>query len=203
MPAGELKQRFAQVEESLVAGLLIGWPPGWLKKSPQPHYVILQSALGEARSRKQRAERLTATPQMYLKSLENDATVCRAAVVKQSRSKDSTRALEGVVDDLNLKFRDCYLHGRAGLVSMSVATDIGPTPDAGWTVYFKWVTVSDIQTSESAFRRTSTPATDDLPPGVYQLRAQKKDPVSGAMLKSETKTVSLDAANSSCELQVP
>ena len=44
---------------------------------------------------------------------------------------------------------------------------------------------------------------DDLPPGIYQLRAQKKDPTSGAMLESETKTVSLDGANSSCELQVP
>jgi hypothetical protein len=41
------------------------------------------------------------------------------------------------------------------------------------TVYFKWVTVSGIQTTESAFRTTSTPATDDLPPGVCQLRAQK------------------------------
>jgi hypothetical protein len=131
MPAGELKQRFTQVEESLVAGLLIGWSPGWLKKSPQPHYVTLQSALGEARSRKQSAERLTASPQMYLKSVENNATVCRATVGKQSKSKKSPRTLEGVVDDLNLKFRDCYLYGMGRLVSMSVATDIDTTPDAG------------------------------------------------------------------------
>lgn len=203
MPDSELKQRLTQAEESLAAGLLIGWSPGWLKKSPQPHYVTLQSALDEARSRKQSAVPLTATPQMYLRSLENDATVCLAAVRMQSKSKDSTQGLEGVVNDLNLKFRDCYLHGMGRMVPMSVATNKDTAPDAGWTVYFKWLTVSDIQTTESAFSTTSTPATDDLPPGIYQLRAQKKDPTSGAILRSETKTVSLDGANSSCELQVP
>jgi hypothetical protein len=203
IPQGELKQRFRQVEESLLAGLLIGWSPGWLKQSPEPHYVTLQSVLGEARRRKQSAVQPIASPQMYLKSLENDATVCRAAAGRRSEAKDSAKALEGVVDDLNLKFRDCYLHGMGRLVSMSVATNKDTAPDAGWTVYFKWVTVSNIQTIESAFPRTSTPATDDLPPGIYQLRAQKKDPTSGAMLESETKTVSLDGANSSCELQVP
>ena len=200
---GESKQRFTQVEESLLAGLLIGWSPGWLKQSPQPHYVTLQSALDEARNRKQSSVQPTALPQIYLKSLENDATVCRAAAGRRSEAKDSAKALEGVVDDLTLKFRDCYLHGMGRLVSMSVATNKDTTPDAGWTVYFKWVTVSNIQTIESVFPTTSTPATDDLPPGIYQLRAQKEDPTSGAMLESETKTVSLDGANSSCELQVP
>jgi hypothetical protein len=203
IPESELKQRFTQVEESLVAGLLIGWSPGWLKQSPQPHYVTLLSALGEARSREQSAVRLTASPQMYLKSLENDAAVCRVAAGKQRGSKDSIKTLEGVVDDLNLKFRDCYLHGMGRLVAMSVATNKDTAPDAGWTVYFKWITVSDIQTTESAFPTTSTPATGDLPPGIYQLRAQKEDPISGAMLKSETKIVFLNGANSSCELQVP
>jgi hypothetical protein len=200
---GESKQRFTQVEESLLAGLLIGWSPGWLKQSSQPHYVTLQSALDEARNRKQSSVQPTALPQIYLKSLENDATVCRAATGRQSGSKGSIKALEGVVDDLNLKFRDCYLHGMGRLVSMSVATSKDTAPDAGWTVYFKWVTVSDIQTTESAFPTPSTPATDDLPPGIYQLRAQKNDPISGAMLESETKTVSLDGTNSRVELQVP
>ena len=202
IPEGELNQRFTQVEESLAAGLLIGWSPGWLKQSPQPHYVTLQSALGESR-RTEHSAVPTAVPQMYLKSLENDATACRAAVRKQSGSKDYIEALDGVVADLNLKFRDCYLHGMGRLVSMSVATNKDAAPDTGWTVYFKWVTVSNIQTTENAFPTTSTPATDDLPPGIYQLRAQKKDPTSGSMLESETKTVSLDGANRSCELQVP
>jgi hypothetical protein len=203
MPEGDLKQTFTQVEESLVSGLLIGWSPGWLTESPQPHYVTLQDALSEDRSRRQSAVPLTAPPEMYLKSLENDATVCRAAVSRQSRSKDSFKVLKDVVDDLDLKFRDCYLHGMGRLVSMSVATNKDTAPDRGWTVYFKWVTVSDIQTTESAFPTMSTPATDNLPPGIYQLRAQKDDLRSGEVLKSETKTVSLDGANNSCELQVP
>jgi hypothetical protein len=129
--------------------------------------------------------------------------VCQAAAGRRSESKDSSKALEGVVDDLNLKFRDCYQHGKGRLVSMSVETNKETVPDAGWTVYFKWLTVSNIQTIESAFPTTSTPATDDLPPGIYQLHAQKEDPTSGARLESETKTVSLDGANRSCELQVP
>jgi hypothetical protein len=193
----------AGVVVPLLVGLLIGWSHGWLKQSPQPHYVTLQSALDEARRREQSAVQPTALPPMYLKSLENDATVCRAVTRRQNDSRDSIKALQRVVDDLNLKFRDCYLHGMGRLVSMSVTTNKDTAPDAGWTVYFKWVTVSNIQTIESAFPRTSTPATDDLPPGIYQLRAQKKDPTSGAMLESETKTVSLDGASSSCELQVP
>jgi hypothetical protein len=146
---------------------------------------------------------MTASPEKYLKSLENDAVVCRAAVGKQSHPRDSTKALEVVVDDLNLKFRDCYLHGMGRLVSMSVTTNKGIEPDRGWTVYFKWITVSDVQTTEGTFPTTSTPATDDLPPGIYQLRARKKDPTSGTMLNSETKNVSLDGEHSSCELQVP
>lgn len=203
IPQGEMKQRFTRVEESLATGLLIGWSPGWLKQSSQPHYVTLQGALGEARTRKQSAVPLASAPQMYLKSLENDAAVCQAATGTQLGPGGSSKTLDDVVDDLNLKFRDCYLHGMGRLIRMSVATNKDTTPDAGWTVYFKWITVSDIQTIESAFPTTSTPATDDLPPGIYQFRAQKKDPSSGATLKSEMKTVALDGANSSCQLQVP
>jgi hypothetical protein len=168
VPEGELKQRFAHVEESLLAGLLISWSPGWLKQSPQPHYVTLQSVLGEARLRKQRAVQPTAPPQMYLKTWRMTRR-CAELRRRWSESRDSTKALEGVVDDLDLKFRDCYLHGIGRLVSMSVATNKDTAPDAGWAVYFKWVTVSNIQTIESAFPTASTPATDDLPPGIYQL----------------------------------
>src|SRR4051794_31340754 len=103
----------------------------------------------------------------------------------------------------DVKFRDCYLHGMGRLVWVSVVTSKAAVPDAGWTVYFRWVTVSDIQTYESAFPTTSTPAVDTLPPSIYKLRAQKKDPTSGAMLSSETKTVALDGVNSSCELSIP
>jgi len=197
-----LRRRFTQVEESLVVGLLIGWSPGWLKQSPEPHYVGLQDTLVEARGRK-RAEPLTLPPARYLASLDYDATLCQAAISNQHESKDAARALVNVIDDLNLKFRDCYLHGMGRLILMSVATEKNNKQDAGWTVYFKWITVSDIQTTETAFRTTSTPATDDLPPGIYQLRAQKNDPSSGLVLKSETKTVPLDGARNSCELQVP
>jgi hypothetical protein len=197
-----LRRRFTQVEESLVVGLLIGWSPGWLKQSPDPHYVRLQDALVEARGRKI-AVQLTPPPARYLASLDDDAALCQAAFSNQHESKDAARALVNVIDDLNLKFRDCYLHGMGRLILMSVATEKNNKPDAGWTVYFKWITVSDIRTTETAFRTTSTPATDDLPPGIYQLRAQKKDPSSGVVLKSETKTVPLDGARNSCELQVP
>ena len=171
---GELKQRLAQVEESLLAGFVIGRSPGWLKQSPQPHFVTLQTVRGEARRRKQSAVQSTASPQMYLRSLENDASVCWTAAGRERASKDSGEALEDVADDLNLKFRDCYLHEMGRLVSMSVKTNEDTVPDSGWTVYFKWVTVSNIQTTEIAFPATSTPATNDLPPGFYQLRAQKK-----------------------------
>jgi hypothetical protein len=125
------------------------------------------------------------------------------AVKEQNKAKNPHTVLEGIVDDLDLKFRDCYLHGMGRLVRVSVVTSKAGVPDAGWTVYFKWVTVSDIQTIRKAFPTTSTPAVDTLPPGIYKLRAQKKDPTSGAMLSSDTKTVALDGVNSSCELSIP
>ena len=89
------------------------------------------------------------------------------------------------------------------LIPVTVATNKDTVPDAGWTVYFRWLTVSDIQTTESALQTTSTPATGALPPGIYELRAQKKDLVSGVTLTSETKTLSLSEATSTSELQVP
>jgi len=202
IPDGALKQRYAEVEESLVDGLLIGWAPGWLKRSPQPHYETFQSALAETDGGKKRAMPLTPPPSMYLRSLQNDANVCLAAV-RKNRSQASIRALKGVANDLDLKFHDCYLHGMSRLIPISVVTDKNTTPDAGWTIYFKWVTVSDIETTETAFPALSSPATDNLPPGIYQFRAQKNNPTSGAILKSEVKTVSLNGINNSCELQVP
>jgi hypothetical protein len=203
MPAGALKQRFTQVEESLAVGLMIGWRPGWLKEAPEPHYTTMQSALAERANMERDAKPLTAPPELYLQSLQNDAHVCRAAIEGKLDSNDIVRVLARVVSDLDLKFRDCYLHGMGRLINVSVTTDKGTVPDGGWTVYFKWMSVSDIPTTESTFPSLSTPAKDDLPPGIYQFRADKKDPKSAAILNSETKTVNLDGTNSDCELQVP
>jgi hypothetical protein len=204
MSEGTLKQRFTLVEGSLVHGLLIGWSPGWLKKSPQPHYMTLQSVIAETEKAKQGTGRpLSPPPQMYLRNLRNDAAVCQAAVGKHAKSKEAVRILVGVVDDLDLKFRDCYLKGMGRLVGISVETEKATKPDGGWTVYFKWLTVSDIPTSESTFPALSTPAKNNLPPGIYQLRAERKDSKTGAVLKSESKTVSLDGTNDNFELQVP
>ena len=200
LPGGELKQRFTRAEESLIEGLLIGWNPAWKKKWPSPHYVALDVALDELKQPRLTAlPTLTPPPEAYLRSLRNDATVCTVVTTSQPASAEAI--LEGIVRDLEVKFRDCYLHGMGRLVPVEVATKRGQSPEPGWTVYFKWVTVSDLPTSETPFRTSSTPARDDLPPGVYQLRAEKKG--SASVQNSESKTVDLSGEHSQCELQVP
>jgi hypothetical protein len=202
LPDSDLKLRLSHAEESLIEGLLMGWDPAWRKKWHQPHYVPLKEAFANSQAPSlHAAAALTSPPEAYLRSLENDAAVCNAVAAGPQKSADTAAKLATVVRDLELKFRDCYLHGMGRLVPVEVATKKGQLPDPGWTVYFKWVTVSDLPTTETPFRTSSTPARDDLPPGVYQLRAERA--ASPSVLNSEIKTVDLSGENSKCELQVP
>lgn len=204
LPQSTARRYFTEAEESLIEGLLIGWNKSYSRQTPEPGYVPLQIALTDSHRFGFSADApLTPAPDTYLNNLKNDAAVCQAALPNLKNSPQAQEAVLGVIRDLNIKFRDCYTNGMGRLIPVEVVTKKGPQPESGWTVYFKWVTVSNLPTTETPFRTSSTPARDQLPPGVYQLRAEKKDPQSASALTSETKTVNLTGDNNKCELQVP
>lgn len=202
LPMGEMKQHMTEAEELLVEGLLIGWNPDNPNLSMRAH-TSLQLAVAERdlTSNNQYAPRYD-PPQIYLKSLANDAAVCRAAL----GSNDATGAqatLANVISDLTIKAQDCLSHGMSRTITFKVKTLRGQTPDRGWTVYFKWLTVSNLVADEMPFPKMSTPAFNDLPPGLYRFRAEKRDPQSAAVASSETKMCQVDEAHQECEVQVP
>lgn len=209
LPAGTLKEKFTEAESQLAEGLLIGWgetqPPPPLagrngRYAARPYLPFAALASRYAGSPSALVSR---PPPLYLQSLQNDAAVCNRAMSGSESAEEAAAAVEIIVADLIVKANDCYSQGMGQLVEIQVSTKRGKVPDAGWTVYYKWVSVSDIPTTETPLQTSSTPAKDKLPPGIYQLRAEKS--VAGApnVLRSEVKTVPLDAMHDKCELQVP
>jgi len=203
LPASDAKTRFTQAEESLIEGLLIGWDPDNPNIAERGR-TSLQLIVAQRIDNKGVWNGINmAPPDIYLKSLTNDALVCKAASLHLNDSPEAQAALTGVIDDLTLKAQDCILHGMGQTYSFKVKTMRGPSPDRGWTVYAKWISVSNVETQEIPFPKTSTPAFNDLPPGFYQIRAEKRDPATAAIVHSETKMCNVDAAHLECEVQVP
>lgn len=195
LPAGEIKNKFTEAETGLAEGLLIGWAGAY---APTASFAMMASRYGHRPS-----HRVSEPPPLYLRSLQNDAAVCNGAVSGSLSAQVSSAAIQYVVADLFVKVRDCYSQGMGSLVGIQVATKRGKTPDPGWTVYYKWVSVSDIPTAETPFQTSSTPARDKLPPGIYRVRAEKAVPGSSRVLHSEAKMIPLDSTHDKCELQVP
>jgi hypothetical protein len=195
LPAGAMKDKFTEAETWLAEGLLIGWGSDY---APRTSFAAMAS-----RYRRKPSPRVSEPPGLYLRSLQNDAVICNSAISGNLSAEAFSTAIELVVADLLVKARDCFSQGMGSLVAIQVSTKRGKAPDPGWTVYYKWVSVSDIPTAETPFQTSSTPAKDKLPPGIYQLRAEKDVPGSSNVLHSEAKIVPLDSAHDKCELQVP
>jgi len=197
LPADVMKKRLTDAEESLAEGLLIGWSyDGTIGPLPR-RSLQLAVAERDLNPNRQNAPRFD-PPQIYLKSLTNDAAACRAAL-----DSNDEAMLESVIDDLTIKAQDCLSHGMGRTIPFKVKTLRGQAPDRGWTVYYKWLTVSNLTADEMPFPKMSTPAFNDLPPGLYRFRAEKRDPQSAVVANSETKMCQVDEAHQECEVQVP
>ena len=202
LPSSDVKQRFTQVEESLIEGLLIGWDPNNPNIAARAHTSLPLLAAERSGSGGWSWPSM-APPNLYLTSLANDVTVCREASLHLYDSPAAQAALVGVINDLTLKSQDCIEHGMGRTIGFRVKTMRGQSPDRGWTVYFKWLTVSGLETQEIAFPKISTPAFNDLPPGFYRIRAEKRDPATATLAQSEIKTCQVDDSHQECEVQVP
>jgi hypothetical protein len=55
-----------------------------------------------------------------------------------------------------------------------VRTVLNGTPSNGWQVFYKWVGSSLLKTQELSFANLTSPATGELPPGMYEIRAEKQ-----------------------------
>jgi hypothetical protein len=200
-PEGDAKRYLTQAEELLIQGLLIGWnldDPSRSQRAP----MSLQMALAQSQSTGNRWTPQNSPPPIYLKSLANDSAVCRAAL--NATDPVTARAMiASVIGDLVIKARDCQSNGMGRTIVFKVKTIRGQSPDRGWTVYYKWLTVSNLVADEIPFPKMSTPAFNDLPPGLYRFRAEKHDPQSAAVTSSETKMCQVDEAHQECEVQVP
>jgi hypothetical protein len=208
LPDGALKEKFTEAESRLAEGLLIGWGEhsSWQATRRQGGYsgdISLPFAALASRYVSSPSDWVSEPPPLYLQSLQNDAEVCNGAVSGTLNATRSSSILQVVIADLIVKAKDCISEGMGRLIGIQISTKRGNIPDPGWTVYYKWVSVSDIPTAETPFQTSSTPAKDKLPPGIYQLRAEKSLPGSSDVLHSEVKMVPLDAAHDKCELQVP
>lgn len=200
LPLGQRKQLFGDTERLLIQELLMSGDPngqsyeddgqslaysGYNTDDPFPHI----SNMGP--------------PKIYVDSLLNDAKVCADASQQLRESDQAQAALDSVIHDLAIKSRDCAFHGAGRTIKLTVWTMKGQYLDHGWTVYFKWLAASGTDSEETAFPKPSAPAFDNLPPGVYRIRAEKHESGSVAVSRSQTVMCEVDEIHQVCELQVP
>lgn len=110
-------------------------------------------------------------PEAYLQSLELDLKVLRLALASKDRKKREELA-RAVIEDLKLKSDDCRQFGRGRLVPVEVTTRKGNQVVNDWLVYYRYVAVGDLPTSQLPMETASSPARKSLPPGVYDFHAE-------------------------------
>jgi hypothetical protein len=145
-------------------------------------------------------------PKEYAADLSQEATWCvevANVLNTQPDKKEAARqVLASIANDLHIKVVDCRTWGAGRLITVIANTVKNGQPDAGWTVMYKWVSVSGLNSSELSFPQVSTPTSKALPPGMYSVYATKQ--VGGTLEKTQPVTVSaFQDAKVKCEIPVP
>jgi len=171
-----------QAQTLLTRGLLIGW------NNPSGEFAAVPP------------------PKEYVQALEQEAEWCvRVANILNNdpgKKEVAERVLESIANDLRIKVEDCRQWGMGRLITVVAATLKNGKPDPGWTVMYKWVSVSGLNSAELSFPQESTPTTKALPPGIYSIYATKQ--VGDKLQKTEAKTVSAFQKDKvQCEIAVP
>lgn len=144
-------------------------------------------------------------PKDYVQALQQEADWCLkvANVLNNDPAKKEAaeHVLESIANDLRIKVEDCRSWGMGRLVTVLASTLKNGKPDPGWTVMYKWVSVSGLNSAELSFPQ-ETPSSKQLPPGLYSIYVTKQ--VGNTMQKSEAKTVSAFQKDKvQCEIAVP
>ena len=149
---------------------------------------------------------LTPPPKEYVADLAHEAQWCLqvANVLNSdpSKAEAAKQVLTSIAKDLELKVTDCKDWGAGRLVTVIASTIKNGQPDPGWTVVYKWVSVSGLNTSELSFPKISTPTSQGVPPGIYSVYATKQ--VGNATVKTPSVNVTaFQNQKVKCEIQVP
>jgi hypothetical protein len=149
---------------------------------------------------------LVAPPKEYVEDLAHEARWCVEVAnilnTVPEKKEAAKKVLESVAEDLHIKVVDCKAWGAGRLITVIANTVKNGQPDAGWTVMYKWVSVSGLNSAELSFPQISTPTSKALPPGMYAVYATKQ--VGGATTKTDPITVSaFQDAKVKCEIPVP
>jgi hypothetical protein len=145
-------------------------------------------------------------PKEYVEELSHEARWCVEVAnilnTQPAKKEAAQQVLASIANDLHIKVVDCRAWGAGRLITVIANTVKNGQPDAGWTVMYKWVSVSGLNSAELSFPQVSTPTSKALPPGVYSVYASKQ--VGNTLRKTEPITVSaFQDAKVKCEIPVP
>ena len=180
--APKISSSLLDAQKLLTRGLLIGW----------------NNSSGEFAA--------VPPPKEYVAELAQEAEWCLkvAQVLNTEPAKKTAaeNALISITNDVVIKVEDCRAWGMARMVTVVASTLKNGQPDPGWTVNYKWVSVSGLNSTELSFPQISTPTSKALPPGIYSIYATKQ--VGDTLKKTEPKTISAYQKDKvQCEIPVP
>ncbi len=70
------------------------------------------------------------------------------------------KVLASIAEDLRIKAEDCRVWGAGRLITVIASTLKNGQPDPGWTVMYKWVSVSGLNSLDLAFPAGQHPDLD-------------------------------------------
>lgn len=114
-------------------------------------------------------------PADYLETLDRDLAACSAASTLADAGQRRA-VLDSVLKDIAVKAEDCRRFGMGRKVPVSIKTVRVNQTENGWQVFYKWSCAGPLQPEEIRVPNLTSPATVELPPGVYAFRAEKKNP---------------------------
>ncbi len=149
---------------------------------------------------------LTPPPEEYVADLTHEGRWCLEVAnilnTDPTKAEAAKQVLASIAKDLEIKVKDCKDWGAGRLVTVVADTVKDGHPDPGWTVMYKWVSVSGLNSMELAFPQISTPTSKGVPPGIYSVYATKQ--VGNAVMKTAPVTVSaFQSQKVKCEISVP
>jgi len=149
---------------------------------------------------------LVPPPKEYVADLAHEAQWCLAVAnvlnTDPTKTEAAKQVLTSIAKDLEIKVKDCKDWGAGRLVTVIASTVKNGQPDPGWTVMYKWVSVSGLNSLELSFPKVSTPTSQGVPPGIYSVYATKQ--VGSSTVKTTPVTVSaFQEQRVKCEIPVP
>lgn len=127
------------------------------------------------------ATALARMPAEYREHLVAATAACNAQLRKARTSLRGTQPvsdadLEPFARDISLKLDDCRIFEMGRMAPVEIQVLKGGAPDAGWSVFYKWMPgAAAAAVTELPFPGPTPGATRNLPPGLYAVRAEKRD----------------------------